>query len=125
MVAKSVSIVVAWAASASICHAENFHMYIYNECADAVRTTSQSYDFGSNKKKVLTIDVKSGNQEMVAVSDKPNFTIRSVSIDQKLNWQTIEINSSQREYTHVLSCECEGSNCPQKWPNPPSRQYSK
>jgi hypothetical protein len=122
---RTVAIVAATISSSFPAVAENFHLYIYNECQQDAKTTVESYGFGQDKPNITVVDVKSGSQTMAAVSDTPKFKVSSASNDGSQKWQTIEFNTTKREYTHVLSCGCVGNGCPNNWPNPPSRQYSK
>jgi hypothetical protein len=92
----------------------NFHLYVYNECKSDVEVTATYFPIGKDQKTSTTTSVRSGFQQMVAVSDRASFTISSKTTDK--SWDTIEFNTKVSEYTHVLSCGCEGTECPNPWP---------
>ncbi len=102
----------------------NVYLYIYNECRSTIDVNASFYLFGQSKKQSSKTSVRSGTQEMVAVSNRGTLEMEA-STEARV-WDKIEFNSSIAEYIHVLSCSCFGSDCPSTWPGSAlTRQYAK
>ena len=119
-----ISLVFIGIASATALAQTYHHMYVFNECASDIDVSATYFPIGKNEQVTSSTTVRSGSQQMVAVSEHNTFLLQPVTTNK--TWDVVEFNTNVQEYTHVLSCDCKGPGCPDQWPGPPiTRQHVK
>ncbi len=109
--------------SASAFAETNFHLYVYNECKTEIEAVATFFPAGKDQQSESSTTVRSGSQQMVAVSNRNVFLLSAKTNGKK--WDTQDFAVDVDEYTHVLSCDCQGLDCPDRWPGPArTRQHA-
>ena len=93
-----------------------FHLYVYNECKSDIDVVASYFPIGKDQRNESSTTVRSGSQQMVGVSDRNAFVLSAKTNGKR--WDTLEFGVDVPEYTHVLSCDCQGTDCPDLWPGP-------
>ena len=98
------------------------HLYVYNECSKPISATAGFTDVDTGQSASRTVSVLPGHQTMLCVTDHSAVSCAAVSVDGTLHWAEKSFELTGLEYTHVITCQCDGPGCPLQWPSPTTRQ---
>ncbi len=101
------------------------HFYVYNECYKPLSATVEYIPLGNEVAVSATVAVTPGNQTMLCTTERNSIEVEAVSDDGTLHWARQSFSLTEPDYTHVMTCECRGPNCPNIWPLDTSRQQPK